>query len=298
VRTILHEALRVAADTRAQIRRPPGSPARVSISVVDQAGVVLGVVRTTDAPPFGVDVSLQKARTAAFFSSATAAADLRATPAVPVPELGAIPFATYVADLADFSEGRVTLSDGVAIANRSVGNLARPFFPDGINGNANGPLSKPFDDWSPFSTGLQLDLDLVQFAVAVCELVPSVQVLLGGECPAPPAVPRCTDVGVSPALPAGKLPNGIQIFPGSVPIYRGETLAGGLGISGDGVDQDDMIAFLGLHNAGLALDGAIQNAPSSFRIDSIMPSRKRVRYVSCPPSPFRFSTENDPCSGK
>ena len=53
----------------------------------------------------------------------------------------------------------------------------------------------------------------------------------------------------------------MQIFPGSVPIYRGDALIGGIGISGDGVDQDDMIAFLGLHNAGVELGTGVGNAP-------------------------------------
>ena len=30
-----------------------------------------------------------------------------------------------------------------------------------------------------------------------------------------------------------------------MPLYKGGTLAGGLGISGDGVEQDDYVAFLG-----------------------------------------------------
>ena len=47
--------------------------------------------------------------------------------------------------------------------------------------------------------------------------------------------------------------NGVQIFPGGVPIYRGATLVGAIGVSGDGVDQDDMIAFLGVHDAGRAV---------------------------------------------
>ena len=52
--------------------------------------------------------------------------------------------------------------------------------------------------------------------------------------------------------PAGqpRLGNGIQIFPGSAPIYRGNMLVGGIGVSGDGIDQDDMISFLGLNNGG------------------------------------------------
>ena len=42
--------------------------------------MILGIARTRDAPVFGIDVSLQKARTAAFFSSAQAAAQLAALP--------------------------------------------------------------------------------------------------------------------------------------------------------------------------------------------------------------------------
>jgi uncharacterized protein GlcG (DUF336 family) len=39
--------------------------------------------------------------------------------------------------------------------------------------------------------------------------------------------------------------SGIVFFPGSVPLYHGGNLAGGLGVSGDGVDQDDYVTFLG-----------------------------------------------------
>ncbi|MFY8058579.1 MAG: heme-binding protein, partial [Planctomycetaceae bacterium] len=38
--------------------------------------------------------------------------------------------------------------------------------------------------------------------------------------------------------------NGIVFFPGSTPLYRNGTLIGGLGVSGDGVDQDDVVTFL------------------------------------------------------
>ena len=49
-------------------------------------------------------------------------------------------------------------------------------------------------------------------------------------------------------------------LPGGVPIYRGDQLIGGIGVSGDGVDQDDMIGFLGLAQSGLA-GSAPQHAP-------------------------------------
>lgn len=39
--------------------------------------------------------------------------------------------------------------------------------------------------------------------------------------------------------------NGIVFFAGSIPLYQGRNLVGGLGISGDGVEQDDYVAFFG-----------------------------------------------------
>jgi uncharacterized protein GlcG (DUF336 family) len=41
------------------------------------------------------------------------------------------------------------------------------------------------------------------------------------------------------------LPNGITIFPGGFPLYRDGQLIGAIGISGDGVDQDDIIGASG-----------------------------------------------------
>ena len=68
VTSIINNAGAQADKTRAAIRLPIGTPARVTISVVDASGAILGMFRTLDAPIFGFDVSAQKARTAAFFS--------------------------------------------------------------------------------------------------------------------------------------------------------------------------------------------------------------------------------------
>ncbi len=61
-RAVLEEAFTVMSRARAQIRRPLDSRAQVTISIVDTHGSVLGIVRSPDAPIFGTDVSLQKAR--------------------------------------------------------------------------------------------------------------------------------------------------------------------------------------------------------------------------------------------
>ena len=260
VTRILAEAIRIANRTRAQIRQPLGSPAQVTISVVNTNGGILGVIRTPDAPVFGTDVAVQKARSALLFSQATAAATLNGIG-------GLIP--AYVTAMQALIGGALT--NGVAYSNRAVGNLARPFLPDGINGNGPGPLSKPFAAWSPFNVGLQLDLVQAQVVAN-----------LGGGALA---------VGCSAASA-----NGIQIFPGSVPIYKAGALAGAIGISGDGIDQDDMVAFLGLANAGAALGTGIANAPG-VRADTIAVTGGQLRYVNCPVSPFLDTTATNVCNG-
>src|SRR5207302_4963065 len=177
VNTIISHAAQQANITRAAIRQPLGSNAHVTIAVVDPNGVVLGVFRQTDAPVFGFDVSVQKARTAAFYSGAHAAALLRGAG-----------FGSYVDRAA--TDG-LRLDGSVAFTDRAGGFLHRPFFPDGIDNTAAGPFSTAIAEWSPFNVGLQLDLIKTN--------------LLAGAVP-------CT------AIP--NLPNGIQIFPGSVPLYK------------------------------------------------------------------------------
>ena len=104
-----------------------------------------------------------------------------------------------------------------------------------------------------------------------------------------------------PPAPTGqrRLANGMQIFPGGVPIYRGSQLVGAIGISGDGIDQDDMIGFLGLHNGGLRASG-IGNAPPAMRADNLVVNvgaGVRLRYVNCPFAPFLDTNAQNVCQG-
>ncbi len=334
VTQLMKSALGVALRGRAQIRTPQSTPIRVTVSVVDSQGNILGMMRTRDGPIFGSDVSLQKARTATFFSSKDAASVLRSIddltyipllqadgfpPLGPVPDIqyleidpvidpSGVPVvrpygdpilvSDYVAAAKAFV-GAGALEDGTAFADRSGGNLSRPFFPDGIRNTANGPFSKPFElaepgqvQWSVFSSGLQLDLVLGRILQHVLFAL--------GDPRVPDVGSNC--IGLEPDAPT-RINNGIQIFPGSVPIFRGDQLVGGIGISGDGIDQDDMISFLGLHEAGLALADAgaanpIGNAPKEMRADQLKPKGERLRYVQCPQTPYIGSSENFVCDGK
>ena len=166
-------------------------------------------------------------------------------------------------------------------------------------GTQNGPFSKPPGEWSVFSTGLQLDLALNAilqhvFSVATGGVVPQVGANCAGIAGDFSSIPPV----FTPPAGNGRVANGLQIFPGSVPIYRGGTLQGGIGVSGDGIDQDDMISFLGLHNAGVALGGAINNAPPAIRADNLTPQGVRLRFVQCPQAPFVDSAEDNVCDNK
>ena len=281
VTTILQEALKVANRSRAQIRRPLGSAMQVTISVVDSQGEVLALARTPDGPVFGTDVSLQKARSALLFSHPSAAAEISALPTASYLGAGgkAVPtfrsFAGYMTTTRQFFGDQTMFSNGIAFSNRAVGNLARPFFPDGISGTEPGPFSTPYSNWSPFHLGLQLDLN---YNAIIASATGSAAV-------------GCTGLA--------RAKNGIQIFPGSFPIYRNSQLVGAIGISGDGIDQDDMVSFLGLANAGKIIGNGIGNAPKSMRADNLAPKGEgtRLRYVNCPQAPFNDSSEQNVCEG-
>jgi len=237
VTTIIAHGAQQANITRSAIRQPLGSNARVSIAVVDANGVVLGIFRTPDAPVFGFDVSVQKARTAAFLSRTNAGA-----------LLGGAGFGSYVTRAAN--DG-MQLNGAIALSDRAIGFLHRPFFPDGINNTAPGPFSPPIDQWSVFNVGLQSDI-----------IKANLQADLGG------ALLPCT------SLP--NLPNGLQIFAGSIPLYKNGELVGAIGISGDGIDQDDLIAAGG--SVGYT-------PPIGIRSDQFFIRSVRLPFVKFPRSP-------------
>ncbi|WP_406697440.1 hypothetical protein V5E97_01150 [Singulisphaera sp. Ch08] len=119
------------------------------------------------------------------------------------------------------------LPAGVAMTNRTFRYLSEPRFPEGIDGNPPGPFSILND------VGIRNDGPA---------LPPSAfQSVQGFDAFNPQSNFR------DPFNVANQ--NGIVFFPGSAPIYTEvagnstRALAGGLGVSGDGVDQDDDVTF-------------------------------------------------------
>jgi len=83
----------------------------------------------------------------------------------------------------------------------------------------------------------------------------------------------CTQ-GSDPNFP--QYQNGIVFFPGSLPLYKNGVLVGGLGVSGDGVDQDDFVT-----------NGGAQGflAPSNITADNYEIDNVRLPYQKFPRNP-------------
>jgi uncharacterized protein GlcG (DUF336 family) len=126
-----------------------------------------------------------------------------------------------------------------AITNRTLSFAAQPFFPSGIDG---------VDDQPHFSPG------------------PFRRVFIEDS-----AIP-CSNA----QEPANGRQNGIVFFPGSAPLYRGGVLIGGFGVSGDGVEQDDLVSLAGT-TAGTGFE-----APAILRADQIEVKRPGQDAVRLP----------------
>ena len=226
VNSLVQSAVNTANQTRAVIRLPIGSRARMMIAVSDLDGNLLAIYRMADATVFSIDVAVAKSRNVIYFSNK-----------------GNLPGA-----YAGSPPGSVDLPgipEGTAVTNRTIGFGAQPEFPPGIDGSGDGPF---------------FNLYLNDTANA------------------------CTQ-GSQPKNPNQ---NGIVFFPGSLPLYRNGVLVGGLGVSGDGVDQDDFVTAGG---AALMLvtDPSDSShgfeAPTAIRADQIVIDDLRMPYLKFPRNP-------------
>jgi uncharacterized protein GlcG (DUF336 family) len=225
-----------ANATRAAIRLPLDSRTKMVFAVTDKTGNILGLYRMPDATVFSIDVAVAKARNVAYYADPTQLQPID-NPGVP---------------------------PGTAFTNRTIRYLADPRFPEGIDGDPPGPYSILNDGGVDPRTGGQVGAPLPASAFT------SVQ---GHDAFNPETNFRQT----------GDLANqnGIVFFPGSAPLYRdtpGGTsgvLIGGFGVSGDGVDQDDVVTQAGQVNYGVPL--SIPRADQTFVRGVRLPYQKSNR---------------------
>jgi uncharacterized protein GlcG (DUF336 family) len=151
------------------------------------------------------------------------------------------------------------LPPGAAITNRTVRYLAHPQFPVSVDGTAPGPFSILNDPGTNPRTALDSGPPL---PASVFQTVQGYDAFHPG-----------TNFH-DPFNLANQ--NGIVFFPGSSGVYKGGALVGGFGVSGDGVNQDDVVTSAGI--------GGFE-APPLIRADQFFVRGVRLPYFNFPRNP-------------
>jgi uncharacterized protein GlcG (DUF336 family) len=151
---------------------------------------------------------------------------------------------------------------GVAFTNRTFRYLAEPRFPSGIEGT-----TPP-----PFSSLLTVGVNplTAENVTGVTPLASDFTTLLGYDAFNP-------GTNFHETLPSTGYQNGVVFFPGSTPLYNSTVLVGGFGVSGDGVDQDDVVTFVGAGEFLPRKDFPITRADEVFVNDVRLPYQKFPR---------------------
>jgi uncharacterized protein GlcG (DUF336 family) len=121
---------------------------------------------------------------------------------------------------------------GTAFTNRTVRYLAVPKYPSGNASGSPAPFSILAEPGIDPATGLN---------VGAPRPASSFTTVLGFDAFNPGRNFSCPFSVMSKANQ-----NGVVFFPGSSAAYSGSTLVGGFGVSGDGVDQDDVVTYYGI----------------------------------------------------
>ncbi len=130
-----------------------------------------------------------------------------------------------------------------ALSCRAVGFLSQSMFPPGIVNTPAGPFQS-----------LQALFSVKDLGGTVGTQVPSAPINLN-------------------------VPNGITIFPGGFPLYRNGVLVGAIGVSGDGIEQDDIVAASGARDF---------LPPAGSRADEMVYQRARLPYAKFPRAASSF----------
>jgi len=235
---ITTRAKKEANRTRAAIRLPLDSTAKMMIAVTDMSGNVLGLFRMKDTTFFSIDVAVSKARNVAYYADATQLQPQDRVANVPL---------------------------GTAFTNRTFRYLAEPRFPEGIDNNPPAPFSILNEDTLATNSQTRKPASSFQTVQGFDSFNPQTNF----------------------HQPFNLNQSGIVFFPGSVPLYKEvngvKRLVGGFGISGDGVDQDDVVTFAGSNGFSTGGTGV-------RRSDEVMLKGVRLPYQKFnrqPHNPFR-----------
>lgn len=283
VMDIVSRSITQANLTRAAIRvnlatGMPGARTKMVISVADKDGNVLGLYRMPDATVFSIDVAVAKARNTAYYADSTALVPddrvdddlLVSRGQVSRAELNSkgiktsdalLPTVPGVPDL--FKDARSTIlvtgATSTAFTNRTFRFLVEPRYPAGIE-NTLPPIFSSLNDHNLAKTvGVNpKNGENLSGAPIPASMFKSV---LGFN-----AFHQSRNFR-DPSDIANQ--NGVVFFPGSAPLFKSKILVGGFGISGDGVDQDDVVT---------AAAQVMYMAPPEKRADNVFYRGVRLPY--------------------
>lgn len=291
IEDIIEHGIQEANKTRAAIRlsfvgpvAAPGVPTKMVFAVADRDGNILGLYRMPDSTIFSIDVAVAKARNTAYYADASAIqpADLvdddilLARGSFTAAELARQKAKTNgivgVPDLYKNTTSTVqaTPLTGLAFSNRTFRFLAEPRYPAGIDGLP--PIFSSLNEVE-VPTGVNKTRINRKTAENIGQpmLASQFQTVYGFD-----------------AFHAGRNlhdaanianQNGTVFFPGSTPLYVGVNLQGGFGVSGDGVDQDDVVTFAG--QTGFA-------PPNAFKADQVFYRSVRLPFQKFNRGPLRL----------
>ena len=195
----------------------------------------------------------------------------------PILAIARTPGATFFSFDVALQKARTALffsSNAMACSSRTVGFLAQNYYPPGLVGRQPGPLGPEVPTLK--KSGAVVSTSLGQ------QVQDSFNAFFGPE----PVLLPIAPAGIAPdsmrfaaGAPNANLPNGITVFPGGVPLYRNGQLIGAVGISGDGIDQDDIVASSA---CGTELD-----PPGKIRADQFTYDGARLPFTKFPRNPER-----------
>lgn len=247
--------LKVTILSVTNVKTNPGPRTRMVFAVTDKDGNVLGLYRMKDATVFSIDVAVAKARNTAYYADPSQLQNI-----------------DRVDDNHDGTPD-ASVPAGAAFSNRTFRFLAEPRFPQGADSSKPGAFSilndPGFKNNLLKSSNPNVNVGAVENSGAP-QAYTDFQSVLGFDAFNPGRNFR------NPNNIANQ--NGIVFFPGSAPLYnQAGTLIGGFGVSGDGVDQDDVVTFAGRTDFA---------APQALRADQFFVRGVRLPYQKFNRNPF------------
>lgn len=243
-------ANRVRATLRPQANGDTGQQnVSMTFAISDTQGNVLAMYRMPDSTVFSEDVAVAKARNVAYYND---------------------PSQLQSQDQVFTTTGQPqVVAPGTSFTSRTFRFLAEPRFPAGV------------DESAPPQFSILND-------AAAAGIDPTTGENIAGPAPASDFTTvmghDVFNVGTNfhdTSSPAANQ-NGIIFFPGSVSLYKNGQMVGGLGVSGDGVNQDDVVTFLSAQ--GYLPDPA--TTPNALPADYVGVNGVRLPYINFTRNPF------------